>query len=120
MPHTRRTNNWMWSKPCTCCRQFEIDQAKKEDTRAKRAARRATSPTATSHPLRNPPPETIQVVTVPTLTVTTYPSLETIISRQMNSYHGYSYFQAPTHDLYGCPLTEGSYNPWSSSRNWEE
>jgi hypothetical protein len=108
----------MWSKPCTCCRQFEIDQANKLDTRAKRAARRAAKP-------QNPPPETIQVVTVPTLTVptltvTTYPSLETIISRQMNSYHGYSYIQAPTHDLYGCQLTEGSYNPWSSSRNWEE
>jgi hypothetical protein len=100
----------MWSKPCTCCQQFEIDQAKKQDTRAKRAAGRATSPTATS-----PPPETIQVTTVPV-----YPTLQTVIARQMNSYYGYSYFQAPTHDLYGCQLTEGGYNPWSTTRNWEE
>ena len=107
MPHTRR-NNWMWSKPCSCCQQFEIDQAKKQDTRAKRAATRAAQP-------RNPPPETIQVTTVPV-----YPNLQTVIARQMHSYYGYSYFHAPTHDLYGCQLTEGGYNPWSTTRNWEE
>jgi hypothetical protein len=65
---------------------------------------------------RNPPPETIQVTTVPVY----YPTLETVIARQMNSYYGYSYFRAPTHDLYGCQLTEGGYNPWSTTRNWEE
>jgi hypothetical protein len=67
-----------------------------------------------------PPPETLQVVTVPSLTVTTYPNLQTVITRQMHSYYGYSYFHAPTHDLYGCQLTEGGYNPWSTTRNWEE
>ena len=72
MPHTRRSN-WIWSKPCQCCAQFEIDQAKKQDTRAKRAARRSAQP-------RNPPPETIQVTTVPV-----YPNLQTIVTRQMNS-----------------------------------
>lgn len=110
MPYYRRTNNWMWSKPCTCCRQFEIDQAKKLEMRAKRAAARAARP-------QNPPPETIQVTTVPTWS---YPNLETVIARQMNSYYGYSYNRAPTHDLYGCQLTEWSYNPWNRSRNWEE
>jgi len=103
MPYTRR-NAWIWAKPCQCCRQFEVDQAKKLDTRARRAARP-----------QNPPPETIQITTVPV-----YPTLETVIARQMNSYYGYSYFRAPTHDLYGCQLTEGGYNPWNRSRNWEE
>ena len=105
MPYYRRTNNWMWSKPCTCCKQFEIDQAKKLETRARRAARP-----------QNPPPETIQVTTVPV-----YSNLETVIARFMNSQYGTGYSQAPpTHDLYGCQLTEGSYSPWSSNRNWEE
>jgi hypothetical protein len=86
----------MWSKPCSCCSQFEIDQAKKQDTRAKRAARRSAQP-------RNPPPETIQVTTVPV-----YPNLQTIVTRQMNSYYGYSYFHAPSSE---------SYNPWGTTRN---
>jgi hypothetical protein len=64
---------------------------------------------------QNPPPETIQVTTVPV-----YPTLETVIARQMNSYYGYNYVRAPTHDLYGCQITEGGYNPWSTTRNWEE
>jgi hypothetical protein len=84
MPYLLRRNNWAWGKPCTCCRQFTIDQAKKEDTRAKRAARRATSPMATSPPPQNPPPETIQETTVPTL--------RSIITRQMTRYYGYGYF----------------------------
>ena len=85
MPHRyRRVNNWAWTKPCSCCKQFDIDQAKK---RAKRAQN---------------------------------PTLEAVIARQMNSYYGFNYNRAPTHDLYGCQLTEGSYNPWNSSRNWEE
>jgi hypothetical protein len=67
----------MWGKPCTCCRQFEIDKAKKEETREKRAARRAALP-------KNPPPETVQETTVPT-----YPTLSSIITRQMNMYYGY-------------------------------
>ena len=108
MGYLLRRNQWIWGKPCTCCKQFENDQAKKQDTRAKRAARRAARP-------QNPPPETIQVTTVPV-----YPTLETVITRQMNSYYGYTYNRAPTHDLYGCQLTEGGYNPWSSNRNWEE
>lgn len=107
MTYTRR-NAWIWAKPCTCCRQFENDQAKKQDTRAKRAARRAARP-------QNPPPETIQVTTVPV-----YSNLETVIARQMNSYYGYNYVRAPTHDLYGCPVTLGGYNPWSTTLNWEE
>jgi hypothetical protein len=77
MPYLLRRNEWMWGKPCTCCRQFEIDKAKKEETREKRAARRAAQP-------QNPPPETIQVTTVPT-----YPTLSSIITRQMNYYYGY-------------------------------
>jgi hypothetical protein len=109
MPYLLRRNAWIWAKPCTCCKQFENDQAKKLDTRAKRAARRAAMP-------QNPPPETIQVTTVPV-----YPTLETVIARQMNSsYYGYNYVRAPTHDLYGCQITEGGYNPWSTTRNWEE
>jgi hypothetical protein len=108
MPYLLRRNAWIWGKPCQCCRQFENDQAKKLDTRAKRAARRAAMP-------QNPPPETIQVTTVPV-----YPTLETVIARQMNSYYGYNYVRAPTHDLYGCPVTLGGYNPWSTTRNWEE
>ena len=108
MGYLLRRNAWIWAKPCTCCKQFENDQAKKQDTRAKRAARRAARP-------QNPPPETIQVTTVPT-----YPTLETVIARQMNSYYGSWYSRAPTHDLYGCQLTEGGYNPWSTTRNWEE
>ncbi len=108
MGYLLRRNAWIWSKPCTCCRQFENDQAKKEDTRAKRAARRAAMP-------QNPPPETIQVTTVPTWQ---YPNLQAIISRMM---FGTGYSQAPpTHDLYGCQITEGGYNPWNRSRNWEE
>lgn len=108
MGYLLRRNQWIWEKPCTCCKQFENDQAKKQDTRAKRAARRAARP-------QNPPPETIQVTTVPV-----YSNLETVIARQMNSYYGYNYNRAPAHDLYGCQLTEGGYNPWSSNRNWEE
>jgi hypothetical protein len=77
MPYLLRRNNWAWGKPCTCCRQFSIDQAKKEETRAKRAARRASR-------LQNPPPETIQETTVPTL--------RSIITRQMTQYYGYGYF----------------------------
>ena len=77
MPYLLRRNEWMWGKPCTCCRQFEIDKAKKEETREKRAARRAARP-------QNAPPETIQVTTVPT-----YPTLSSIITRQMNMYYGY-------------------------------
>ena len=105
-----RTKTWAWNHTCTCCKQFEIDQAKKLETRAKRAARRAAQP-------QNPPPETVQVVTVPVIS----PSLQSIINRQMNYYYGYgSGYGRPTHDLYGCQLTEGSYNPWNSTRNWEE
>ena len=108
MPYTRR-NAWIWAKPCSCCRQFEIDQAKKQDTRAKRAARRAARP-------QNPPPETIQVTTVPV-----YSNLETIIARMMNSHYGTGYSQAPpAHDLYGCMIGHDSYNPWSTTRNWDE
>jgi len=112
MPYTRR-NAWIWSKPCSCCRQFENDQANKLDTRAKRAARRAAMP-------RNPPPETIQVTTVPTLPVQTYSNLETVIARMMNTHYGTGYSQVPTHDLYGCMIGHDSYNPWNRSRNWEE
>ena len=25
----RRVNNWTWGKPCSCCKQFDMDQAKK-------------------------------------------------------------------------------------------
>uniref|UniRef100_A0A6C0AIK8 Uncharacterized protein n=1 Tax=viral metagenome TaxID=1070528 RepID=A0A6C0AIK8_9ZZZZ len=93
MPYYRRVNNWAWCKPCSCCRQFDIDQAKKQDTRAKRAARRASRP-------QNPPPETIQTTTVPTMN---YPSLHSIINRQMNYYYGhnssYGYFTASTYDV---------------------
>lgn len=103
MPYYRRVNNWAWSKPCSCCRQFEVDQAKKLDTRAKRAARRAARP-------QNPPPETIQVTTVPTMN---YPSLHSIINRQMNYYYGYG---RPTHDLYGCMIGHDSYDPWNKTR----
>lgn len=84
MHYLLRRNEWMWGKPCSCCRQFEIDKAKKEETREKRAARRAAQPTATSPPPQNPPPETIQTTTVPT-----YPTLSSIITRQMNYYYGY-------------------------------
>ena len=109
MGYLLRRNQWIWGKPCTCCKQFENDQAKKLETRAKRAARRAARP-------QNPPPETIQVTTVPV-----YSNLETVIARFMNSQYGTGYSQAPpAHDLYGCQLTEGSYNPWSTTRNWEE
>ena len=101
----RRTNTWMWSKPCTCCRQFEIDQVKKMDTRAQRAAMP-----------QNPPPETIQVTTVPVY----YPTLETVIARLMNTHYGFTYNRAPAHDLYGCMIGHDGYNPWSSNRNWEE
>jgi len=111
MPYYRRRNEWMWSKPCSCCRQFEIDQAKKLDTRAKRAARRAARP-------QNPPPETIQVTTVPTVN---YPTLSSIIARQMNYYYGYgSGYGRPTHDLYGCMIGHDSYDPWNQTRNWGE
>jgi len=112
MPYRyRRANNWIWSKPCSCCAQFEIDQAKKQDTRAKRAARRAERP-------QNPPPETIQVTTVPTVN---YPTLSSIIARQMNYYYGYgSGYGRPTHDLYGCMIGHDSYDPWNQTRNWGE
>jgi len=113
MPYLLRRNQWIWGKPCPCCRQFENDQANKLDTRAKRAARRAAMP-------RNPPPETIQVTTVPTLPVQTYSNLETVIARMMNTHYGTGYSQAPTHDLYGCMIGHDSYNPWNRSRNWEE
>ena len=84
MGYLLRRNQWIWGKPCTCCKQFENDQAKKQDTRAKRAARP-----------QNPPPETIQVTTVPV-----YSNLETVIARFMNSHYGTGYSQAPpTHDL---------------------
>lgn len=73
MGYLLRRNEWMWGKPCPCCRQFENDQAKKEETREKRAARRAVQP-------KNSPPETIQETTVPTL--------YSIITRQMNYYYG--------------------------------
>ena len=67
----RQYNIWaIYGKPCSCCRQFEIDQKKKLETRAKRAARP-----------KNPPPETVQTVTVPTL--------HSMITRLMNSYYGY-------------------------------
>jgi hypothetical protein len=69
---------------------------------------------------RNPPPETIQVTTVPTLPVPAYSNLEAVIARMMNTHYGTGYSRAPTHDLYGCQLTEGGHNPWNSSRNWEE
>jgi hypothetical protein len=110
MPYTRR-NNWVWTKPCSCCQQFEIDQAKKQDTRAKRAARRAARP-------QNPPPETIQVTTVP---MVAYPTLHSIINRQMNYYYGYgSGYGRPVYDLYGC-MIDGSVNdPWNKTRNWGE
>jgi hypothetical protein len=113
MPYLLRRNQWIWGKPCSCCRQFENDQANKLDTRAKRAARRAALP-------RNPPPETIQVTTVPTLAATTYSNLETVIARMMNTHYGTGYSQAPTHDLYGCMIGHDSYNPWNRSRNWDE
>ena len=74
MHYLLRRNEWMWGKPCSCCRQFEIDKAKKEETREKRAARRAARP-------KNPPPETVQTVNVPTL--------HSMITRLMNSYYGY-------------------------------
>ena len=73
MHYLLRRNEWMWGKPCSCCRQFTIDQAKKEETRARRAALRASRP-------KNPPPETIQVTTVPTL--------RSIITCQMTQYYG--------------------------------
>jgi len=72
MPYTRR-NAWIWAKPCQCCRQFEIDQAKKEERRAKRS--------------QTAPSETIQVITVPT-----WPNLQTMVTRQMQSYFGHSYY----------------------------
>ena len=102
MPHRyRRVNNWMWGKPCSCCRQFEIDQKKKLETRP-----------------QNPPPETIQVTTVPTMN---YPSLSSIITRQMNMYYGYgSAYGRPTHDMYGCMIGHDSYDPWNKTRNWGE
>jgi hypothetical protein len=73
MGYLLRRNQWILGKPCSCCRQFENDQAKKEETRAKRATRP-----------KNPPPETIQETTVPT-----YSTLSSIITRQMNYYCGY-------------------------------
>ena len=85
---SRRKNAWTWSKPCSCCKQFDIDQAKKLETRAKRAER--------------PPPETVQVVRVPT---EPYPTLHSIITRTMNSYYGYG-------SAYGGMVGHDSYNPW--------
>jgi len=72
MPFTRR-KNWVQTKPCSCCQQFEIDQKKKEERRAKRS--------------QTAPSETIQVITVPT-----WPNLQTMVTRQMQSYFGYSYY----------------------------
>ena len=101
-----RYRNWynnlaIYGKPCSCCEQYVIDQKKKLETRAKRAAQP-----------KNPPPETIQVTTVPT-----YPTLSSIISRQMNMYYGYgSAYGRPTHDLYGCMIGHDSYDPWNKTR----
>jgi hypothetical protein len=81
MGYLLRRNEWAWGKPCSCCQQFTIDQAKKEETREKRAARRSARP-------QNPPLETIQETTVPTL--------YSIITRQMTQYYGYGYFSSST------------------------
>jgi hypothetical protein len=64
MGYLLRRNEWMWGKPCSCCRQFEIDQAKKQDRRAKRAARKPVVPEP-------------------------YPTLHSLITRTMNWYYGY-------------------------------
>jgi len=97
MHYLLRRNEWMWGKPCSCCRQFNIDQAKKEETRARRAALRASRP-------KNPPPETIQVTTVPT-----YPTLSSIITRQMNMYYGYG-------SAYGRPISRDVTDPRNKTR----
>ena len=56
--------------------------------------------------LSAPPPEAVQVVTVPT---EPYSSLHSIITRTMDSYYGYG-------SPYGGMVGHDSYNPWHSAR----
>jgi hypothetical protein len=62
MKPIRRKNAWTWSKPCSCCAQFDADQKNKK--------------------IRSQaPPEDV----VPDR----YPTLHSLIARTMNWYYGY-------------------------------